>query len=111
MSKRTPTNSASKAARHLETESPSDGINQAAAPAEGQRRLARIGFRKALVGLPVALAFFSSLNTLWNDFVSDDTQQILGNLFIRDLKNLPFALTTIVWSFASSQIGATAQPN
>jgi tetratricopeptide (TPR) repeat protein len=60
--------------------------------------------------IPVALAFFSSLNTLWLDFATDDTQQILNNVFIKDLKNLPFAFTTSVWSFASNDIGATAQP-
>jgi protein O-mannosyl-transferase len=67
-------------------------------------------WRKALVLVPVALAFLFSMNSLWNDFASDDTQQILANTFIRDVKNLPLAFTTSVWSFASSDIGATSQP-
>ncbi|MBI3652673.1 MAG: tetratricopeptide repeat protein [Acidobacteria bacterium] len=67
-------------------------------------------FRKASVLLPVALALLSSLNTLWNGFALDDSQQVLNNPFIRDLKNLPLAFTTSVWSFATTDIGATAQP-
>jgi protein O-mannosyl-transferase len=67
-------------------------------------------WRKALILLPVALAFLFSMNSLWHDYASDDTQQILANVFIRDLKNLPLAFTTSVWSFASSDIGATSQP-
>jgi tetratricopeptide (TPR) repeat protein len=67
-------------------------------------------WRKAIILVPVVLAFLFSMNSLWNDFATDDTQQVLGNVFIRDLKNLPLAFTTSVWSFASSDIGATAQP-
>lgn len=63
-----------------------------------------------MILLPCALAFLFSMNSLWHDFASDDTQQILANLFIRDVKNLPMAFTTSVWSFASSDIGATSQP-
>jgi protein O-mannosyl-transferase len=67
-------------------------------------------WRKALILLPMALAFLFSMNSLWHDYASDDTQQVLGNSFIKDLKNLPLAFTTSVWSFASSDIGATSQP-
>jgi tetratricopeptide (TPR) repeat protein len=67
-------------------------------------------WRKAIILVPVALAVLFSINSLWLDFASDDSQQVLANVFIRDLKNLPLAFTTSVWSFASSDIGATSQP-
>jgi protein O-mannosyl-transferase len=74
-----------------------------------ERNAERI-WRKAIILIPVALALLSSMNTLWHDFASDDLQQVLANAFIRDLKNLPLAFTTSVWSFATSEIGATSQP-
>jgi protein O-mannosyl-transferase len=54
--------------------------------------------------IPAALALVFSINTLWNGFATDDTQQVLNNPFIKDLGNLPQAFRTSVWSFASSDI-------
>lgn len=59
---------------------------------------------------PGVLALLTSLNTLWNNFAADDTQQVLGNVFIKSMRNLPLAFTSSVWSFVSLDIGMTAQP-
>lgn len=60
--------------------------------------------------IPIAAAVASSANTLANRFASDDTYQVLNNTFIRDLRNLPLAFTTTVWSFVSEDIAMTTQP-
>lgn len=64
-------------------------------------------YRCALI--PTALAFLATVNTLWNEYASDDTQQVLNNVFIRDLSNLPLAFTSSVWSFVGIDIAMTAQ--
>src|ERR1051325_4483926 len=91
-------------------DSDQEATAQAAETAAGGRRAAAEWLGKATEWLPAALGFLASLNVLRNDFVSDDAQQVLNNLFIRDLKNLPLAFTTSVWSFATTDIAATAQP-
>lgn len=75
-------------------------------------RLAAVGekLRSAYWLIPVALALLSSAGTLWNEFATDDTQQVLSNVFIRDLKNLPLAFTSSVWSFVSLDIAYAVQP-
>jgi hypothetical protein len=65
--------------------------------------------RYQYVLIPTALAFLATFNTLWNEYASDDTQQVLNNVFIRDLSNLPLAFTTSVWSFVGVDIAMTAQ--
>jgi protein O-mannosyl-transferase len=59
--------------------------------------------------IPPALGLLATVNTLWNDYASDDTLQVLKNLFIRDLRNLPLAFTSSVWSFVGVDIAMTAQ--
>src|SRR6185295_1586082 len=54
--------------------------------------------------LPMVLAMLASLNTLWNGFVHDDNAQVLNNSFITDLRNLPLAFTSSVWSFLAENI-------
>jgi len=54
--------------------------------------------------IPAGLAILTSLNTVWNGFVADDSKQVVSSLFIRDAANLPLAFTTSVWSFATSDI-------
>ncbi|HSF23447.1 MAG TPA: tetratricopeptide repeat protein [Blastocatellia bacterium] len=54
--------------------------------------------------LPALLAFLGSLNSLWTGFAADDTQQVLNNQLIKELKNLPFTFTSSVWAFATSDI-------
>lgn len=61
-------------------------------------------WRNAYALIPLAIAIFASLNTLWNDFASDDLLQILRNALIRDLSNVPIAFTTSVWSYATEDI-------
>jgi tetratricopeptide (TPR) repeat protein len=56
----------------------------------------------ALVG-PI-IAFAASANSLWNNFATDDLQQVLGNDFIKKLSNLPHAFTTSVWAFSGGDI-------
>lgn len=60
--------------------------------------------------IPGVLALLTSLNALWNGFASDDTQQVLGNVFIKSMRNLPLAFTSSVWSFVNLDISMTAQP-
>ncbi|HXG91765.1 MAG TPA: tetratricopeptide repeat protein [Blastocatellia bacterium] len=67
-------------------------------------------WRGIYVLIPVALALVASINTLWNNFASDDTQQVLNNVFIKSFKNLSLAITSSVWSFVSFDINLTAQP-
>src|SRR6185295_11285650 len=45
-----------------------------------------------------------SLNSIWDDFALDDSQQILNNQLIKNLTNIPFAFTNSVWSFATNDI-------
>ncbi|MFY9609794.1 MAG: tetratricopeptide repeat protein [Blastocatellia bacterium] len=54
--------------------------------------------------LPALLALLGSLNSLWDGFAADDTQQVLNNQLIKELKNIPFTFTSSVWSFATSDI-------
>lgn len=60
--------------------------------------------------VPVALAVLVSANSLLNDFASDDLQQVVNNTFIRDIRNLPLAFTTTVWSYVTEDIAMTMQP-
>ncbi len=66
-------------------------------------------WQRAYSLVPVALAFLTSANSIWNQFASDDTQQVLGNIFIKRLSNLPLAFTTSVWSFVSVDIAMAVQ--
>jgi len=61
-------------------------------------------WRNAYLLIPVAIAILASINTLWNDFASDDLLQIIRNSLIKDLSNLPLAFTTSVWSYATEDI-------
>jgi tetratricopeptide (TPR) repeat protein len=51
---------------------------------------------------PAALAVLVSLNTLWNGWVADDTTQVVTNIPIRKLANIPLSFVTSVWSYATS---------
>ena len=53
---------------------------------------------------PVALAILVSLNTLWNGWVADDDTQIVKNVAIQKLNNIPHSFTSSVWSYATSDI-------
>ena len=64
----------------------------------------RAQWRSPYMFIPVLLAIGASINTLQNEFATDDLQQILNNAFIKKLSNLPLAFTTSVWSFATSDI-------
>jgi tetratricopeptide (TPR) repeat protein len=110
MSKPTSTHIASKSSEPLKTEAHGEETQQAGNHNPEEPRDAKTLFRKVVAALPAALAFLFSLNTLWNEFVADDAQQVLNNFFIKDWKNLPLAFTTSVWSFATTDIGASAQP-
>ena len=56
-----------------------------------------------VVGLILGVTFLAFSNSLSNGFAYDDTTQILGNLFIRDLKNIPKALVTETWYWRVQQ--------
>jgi Tfp pilus assembly protein PilF len=54
--------------------------------------------------IPAMLALLTSINTLWNRFAFDDTQQVLGNEIIKRLSNLPMVFTTSVWAFNTESL-------
>ena len=45
------------------------------------------------------ISFAVYFNALFGDFVYDDTQQILDNPWIRDMRNIPTIFSSSVWSF------------
>jgi hypothetical protein len=53
---------------------------------------------------PVALAILVSLNTLSNGWVADDDTQIVKNVALQKLNNIPHSFTSSVWSYATSDI-------
>jgi tetratricopeptide (TPR) repeat protein len=59
--------------------------------------------RNWIIGLTLGLTFLAFSNSILNDFAYDDTTQILGNAFIRDLRNLPKALVTEAWYWRIQQ--------
>lgn len=61
-------------------------------------------WRAAYAFIPTILALLTSINTLRNQFASDDQEQVLNNSFIKNFGNLPAAFTKSVWSFAASDI-------
>lgn len=63
-----------------------------------------ISWRGSYALVPVALAFLTSVNTLWNGFAADDAYQVLQNTLIRKLSNIPLAFTRSVWAFVTEDI-------
>lgn len=78
--------------------------NTHVAELSGPRESLSARWRNAYMFVPVALAFLTAINTLWNGFASDDQQQVLNSPFIKDLSNLPEAFTTSVWTFGATDI-------
>lgn len=58
--------------------------------------------------IPAMLALLTSINTLWNRFAFDDTQQVLGNEFIKRLSDLPLVFTSSVWAFNTESLGVAS---
>ena len=56
-------------------------------------------WRSVYAVIPPTLALLTSVNTLWNGFAFDDTQQVLRNELIKKFGNLPLIFTNSVWSF------------
>lgn len=54
--------------------------------------------------VPAILALLTSINSLWDGFAFDDTQQILKNEFIKRFSNLPLLFTNSVWSFKTDSL-------
>ena len=59
--------------------------------------------RNWVVGLILVVTFLAFSNSLSNGFAYDDTTQILGNQFIRELNNIPKALVTETWFWRVEQ--------
>ncbi|MGD0886907.1 MAG: tetratricopeptide repeat protein [Thermodesulfovibrionales bacterium] len=59
--------------------------------------------RKRIPALFILIIFLVSFavyfNALFNDFAYDDTDQVLGNRWIRDVKHIPDIFSKSVWSF------------
>jgi tetratricopeptide (TPR) repeat protein len=53
--------------------------------------------RRWIIGIVLSVTFLAFANCIPYDFAYDDQTQILGNEFIRDLRNLPKALVTETW--------------
>ncbi len=72
---------------------------------EARRKVSvRERLRRASSLIPVALAILTSINTLWLGYATDDSQQVLGNVLIRSLQNLPLHFTSGVWSFVNIEM-------
>jgi protein O-mannosyl-transferase len=110
MSKKKQSTTTTKSLHEAKPKVADEAINETLEGGDSTGRNPREIWRRAIILIPVALAFLSSMNTLWHDFAVDDSQQVLANVVIREVKNLPLAFTKSVWSFASSEIGATSQP-
>ena len=66
-------------------------------------------WRRALgPSVPAALSILVSINSLWNEFASDDESQILNNELIKTLSNLPKQFVGGGWAFMSGDISFTA---
>jgi protein O-mannosyl-transferase len=59
--------------------------------------------RRWIIGIILVVTFLAFANCITNDFAYDDQTQILGNAFIRDLRNLPKALVTETWYWRAQQ--------
>jgi tetratricopeptide (TPR) repeat protein len=81
-----------------------------AAASEPSREAFSFRWRAVYAAIPALLAFATSFNTVFNQFASDDSKQVLGNTFIRDIANLPLAFTTSVWSYVTEDIAGMSQP-
>ncbi len=68
----------------------------------------RTSATKTVVLIPVAVILLVSfavyVNALSNDFVYDDSSQVLKNYWIRDVRNLPKIFTKSVWAFQSAPV-------
>ncbi len=54
----------------------------------------------------IATSAIVYLNTLGNGFVWDDSDQVLGNPWIRDIKSLPKIFANSVWAFKPEPTGS-----
>jgi protein O-mannosyl-transferase len=83
-------------------------LREATTPGKPGSIAARMPWRVLVPLIPVTLAILVSINSLWNDFASDDDRQVLNNEFIKTLANLPKAFTSSVWAFMGGDIVFTA---
>jgi tetratricopeptide (TPR) repeat protein len=58
--------------------------------------------------VPALLALIASINSLWNSFAFDDTQQVIANEFIKRLSNLPLIFTNSVWAFETNNLSVAS---
>lgn len=58
-----------------------------------------LSFRHIAISIILAVSVAVYLNTLSNDFVYDDTVQVLQNPWIKDVKFIPAIFTSDVWAF------------
>ena len=58
--------------------------------------------------LPIVIllivSFVVNFNALFNDFVYDDSSQVLKNYWIRDVRNIPKIFAKSVWAFQSAPV-------
>lgn len=105
MEKKSSTNQISHADKVLTTAEPVVATPEQQSETDGQ-----IKWRGIYALIPAAFALLVSINTLWNSFASDDTQQVLKNDFIKTFSNLPRAFKSSVWAFTTSDIIFTVDP-
>src|SRR5258708_6538398 len=87
-----------------EPDSPVSAAEQSVSPEGRKDSQNPTRWRAVYAFIPTVLALLTSINTLRNQFASDDLEQVLSNSFIRHFSNLPAAFTKSVWSFAASDI-------
>ena len=51
------------------------------------------------VVIVIIVSIAVNLNTLWNEFVYDDIDQVLNNIWIKDFRNIPAIFFSPTWSF------------
>lgn len=105
MRKKSSSNQISRTDKVLATAEPVATTPVRQSGADGQ-----IKWRAIYALIPVAIALLVSINTLWNGFAFDDSQQVLNNEFIKTFSNLPRAFTSSVWAFTSNDITSTVDP-
>lgn len=69
-----------------------------------EKYLNRLGTKSLLIVIILLVAIGVYSNAIFNDFVYDDTPQVLENIWIRDFTYLPDIFTNSVWSFQDKNI-------
>ena len=99
---------ASKRKRPLADGNRGKGGTPEAAGVQRAEEAPRASATRSAVTLPIVILLVASFavyfNTLFNEFVYDDSAQVLKNYWIRDVRNLPKIFTKSVWAFQGAPV-------